>query len=165
MRATFAGILHDAMVKDPSVYLIVADLGLGLFDKIRKDFPDRYINVGAAEQLAVGVAIGLALQSKRPFFYSISPFAVLRPFELLRTYVAHENLNVQIIGSGVGSDYMHDGISHHSDKIPEILNALEMFCYIPETKDDLIACMNEMLTCREPNCLLLHRSFPTESRR
>ncbi len=112
MRKTFFKELYKAMKKNEDVWAISGDLGYGGYDKIREDFPDRFINVGAAEQTGLDIAVGLALQGKVPFFYSITPFSLFRPFETIRTYIDHENIPVIIIGSGRDKDYAHDGFSH-----------------------------------------------------
>ena len=74
MRREFADELYKIMSKDENVYLIVGDVGYGLFDKLKEEFPERYINPGAAEQLIVGMAAGLAMEGKIPIIYSITPF-------------------------------------------------------------------------------------------
>jgi transketolase len=114
MRRTFAEELYKHMEKDDRIWLVTADLGYGMWDKIRDNFPDRFINTGAAEQAGAGICVGLALEGKVPFFYSITTFLLYRPFETIRTYVNHEKLNVKLIGSGRSYDYTHDGISHWS---------------------------------------------------
>ncbi|MCL5438466.1 MAG: transketolase, partial [Patescibacteria group bacterium] len=61
MRACFADCVYKRMEKNKNIYVVVNDLGYKMWDKIREDFPDRFINVGAAEQTLIGVGIGLAL--------------------------------------------------------------------------------------------------------
>jgi len=61
-RGYFAGLLYNTMIDDPDIWLIVGDLGFGMFDRIKEDFPERYINVGAAEFAGVGICVGLALE-------------------------------------------------------------------------------------------------------
>lgn len=112
MRELFFKQLEELMQKDERVYFITADLGYFLADRIRDNFPDRFFNVGAAEQVMVGMAIGLALEGKIPFCYSITPFLLFRPFEAIRTYIAHERIPVILVGSGRDDDYIHDGFSH-----------------------------------------------------
>jgi transketolase len=79
---------------------------------------DKFYNVGAAEQLMVGIAIGMAQEGLIPVCYSMSSFVLYRPFELLRNYLNHEGTNVKLVGSGRDQDYEHDGISHwaHDDE-------------------------------------------------
>ncbi len=128
MRGWFAYELYQHMLKDKSIWLVTGDLGYKLFDRIRADFPDRFINVGAAEQTMIGVGVGLALEGKKPFVYSITPFLLYRPFETIRNYIHHEKIPVRLVGSGRNTDYIHDGFSHwakEDKKIMKILNNIE----------------------------------------
>ena len=77
MRKLFAKMLHKEMGKNKDICLITADLGYGLWDSIRRDFPERYYNVGSAEQLMIGLAVGLAMEGKIPFAYSITSFLLV----------------------------------------------------------------------------------------
>ena len=114
MRKEFADKLYELMQKEKDVYFVTGDLGYGLFDKICQDFPERFINTGAAEQTMMGVAIGLTLKGKKVFVYSITPFLLYRAFEAIRTYINHEKIPVILVGSGRGNDYEHDGFSHYA---------------------------------------------------
>ena len=114
MRKEFADKLYELMQKEKDVYFVTGDLGYGLFDKICQDFPERFINTGAAEQAMMGVAIGLTLKGKNVFVYSITPFLLYRAFEAIRTYINHEKIPVILVGSGRGNDYEHDGFSHYA---------------------------------------------------
>jgi transketolase len=93
-------------------------VGFGVLDHIRNAYPDRFYNVGAAEQLMIGAAIGLANEGYIPVCYSMSSFVLYRPFEMLRNYLNHEGIPVKLLGSGRDKDYDHDGISHwaHDDQ-------------------------------------------------
>ena len=83
-----------------------------MLDDIFRDFPDRAINVGASEQLMIGLAVGLAYSGLEPVCYSITPFLLYRPFEMIRLYLDHENATVKLVGSGRDKDYGHDGFTH-----------------------------------------------------
>lgn len=159
MRKYFSKLLHRAMLEDNNIYLITADLGYGLFEDIQKDFPDRYINPGAAEQLAMGIATGLALEGKRPYIYSITPFLILRPFEIIRTYIDYENIPVQLIGAGAYKDYTHDGISHWADDIVALSSLLKSFSglNIPDSKEELDKYFSRSLVTHAPMITLLRR--------
>ena len=110
----FRSKLYELMQKDENVFFVTGDLGYGIFDKICQDFPERFINTGAAEQAMMGVAIGLTLKGKKVFVYSITPFLLYRAFEAIRTYINHEKIPVILVGSGRGNDYEHDGFSHYA---------------------------------------------------
>ena len=90
MRGWFAYYLHKQMSKNNKIWIITGDLGYKMWDQIRIDFPDRFINTGAAEQAMMGIACGLALEGKIPIVYSISTFLLYRPFETIRNYINQE---------------------------------------------------------------------------
>lgn len=112
------------MSKDESIFLLTGDLGYGLWDRIKLDYPDRFINFGSAEQLMVGAAAGLAMDGKRPFVYSITPFLLYRPFEFIRNLVDHENLRVKLVGGGRGRDYGYLGFTHWAEEDTRVVSCL-----------------------------------------
>lgn len=124
MRRKFAELLASEMALNKDIYVLTADIGYGVWDKVRDTFPDRYYNVGASEQLLIGAAIGLALSGKIPICYTITPFLLYRPFELLRTYINHERIPIILVGSGRDDDYIHDGFSHYAFDDIEIMGTL-----------------------------------------
>lgn len=111
-RRHFADLLHAMMSKDDRIWVLTADLGYMMWDQIAADFPNRFVNVGASEQLLVGAAVGLSIQGKIPICYTITPF-FLRASEWFKNYVDKENINVKLVGAGLEDDYIHDGYSHH----------------------------------------------------
>lgn len=78
-----------------------------------EDFPDRFFNVGVAEQNMIGLATGLAQSGFLPFCYSIATFASLRAYEFTRNGPLHHRLPVRIVGVGGGFEYGTAGPSHH----------------------------------------------------
>src|SRR5258708_17690586 len=76
-------------------------------------FPDRFFNVGVAEQNMVGLATGLAEAGFIPFVYSIVTFAALRPYEFIRNGPIQHRLPVRIVGVGGGVEYGTNGLSHY----------------------------------------------------
>ena len=112
VRKAFISLLYEEMAKNKDIVLILGDLGYGHFDKFRIDFPDRVYNPLAAEQLMVGMAVGMALEGKIPICYSITPFVIFRPFELLRNFLDHEKIPVKLVGAGRDKDYGALGFSH-----------------------------------------------------
>ncbi len=158
MRRTFGIELHKHMQQNKDIVVVTGDLGYGLFDMIRLDFADRFINVGAAEQTMMGVAVGLALSGKIPVVYSITPFLLYRPFETIRNYVDHEGIPVKLIGSGRDKDYSHDGFSHHAQDdrlIPGFFPNIS--CHWPEAPEQVPALLDEILYDNKPHYLNLKR--------
>jgi transketolase len=124
MRKECANLLFDSMAENQNIVVITADLGFGILDRIKDTYLDRFWNVGAAEQLMIGAAIGLSESGKIPVCYSMSSFLLYRPFEMLRNYVNYENIPIKLIGSGRDKDYSHDGISHWAHDDIQVLQAL-----------------------------------------
>lgn len=146
MRGWFAYELHSKMVENENIWLVTGDLGYGMFDKIKRDFPERFINTGAAEQAMVGVSVGLAYQGKFPVVYSITPFLLYRPFETIRNYVDKENIPMLLVGGGRDRDYGHDGFSHWSEEDKKVMGVFPNIasCW-PENKEDVPELLSMML--------------------
>ena len=124
MRKEFATFLHKEMSYNDNIVLLTGDLGYGLWDRIKIDYPDRFYNVMSSEQLMVGAAVGLAMENLIPIVYSITPFVLYRPFELLRNYLDHENIPVKLVGGGRDKDYGYLGFSHWAEEDIKILSTL-----------------------------------------
>jgi transketolase len=113
MRNNFINKLIDLAKKDPRIVLLTGDLGFSVLEEFMKKFPDRFYNVGVAEQNMLGIATGLAEAGFIPFVYSIASFAILRPYEFIRNGAILHNLPVRIIGIGAGFEYGNLGTTHH----------------------------------------------------
>jgi len=77
----------------------------------------------------VGMATGLALDGKIPVCYSITPFVIFRPYELLRNFLDHESIPVKLVGSGRDKDYGYLGFSHWGEediKVMSIFNNIQL---------------------------------------
>ena len=156
MRRDFAKKLYDAMEKDTRIFLITADLGYGVLDDIRRDFPKRAINIGSSEMLMVGIAVGLAQSGYIPVCYSITPFLLYRPFELIRNYMNYEKANVKLVGSGRDDDYAHDGISHWAGDDIDVMSSLKNInLYKPEHLTDAV--FDDFLYDEKPSYINLIR--------
>jgi transketolase len=146
MRYELASFLEKEMEKNKDIFFLTGDLGYKIFDKIINKYPDRAMTVGAAEQLMLGMAIGLAESGKIPFVYSITPFLLFRPFELIRNYLSNEHCNVKLIGCGRNNDYEHDGFSHWAGDDCVVSNFLNINSYWPNNKEELrISLESELL--------------------
>lgn len=114
MRTAFINTLMELAAKDKRIFLVTGDLGYSVLETFQEKFPDRFLNVGVAEQSMIGTAAGLALSGKIPITYSICTFATLRPFEFIRNDVCYQNLNVKMVGVGAGLSYPQYGLTHQS---------------------------------------------------
>lgn len=158
MRKDFAELLFQEMAVNENIYLITGDLGYGLWDKIRDTYPDRFYNVGSSEMAMMGMGIGLAMEGKIPFVYSITPFAIYRPFEMIRNYLDHEKIPVNIVGGGRDKDYGYLGFSHWSEDDVTIMSAFKnVDIYHPQTQEDLPGVLKEIIVGRKPTYINLKR--------
>jgi transketolase len=124
MRKTFLKTLVEEARKDERIFLITPDIGYSVLEPFMNEFPERYLNVGVAEQNAVSIAAGMALSGLVPYVYTINPFVCMRPFEQIRVDVAYMNTNVRLVGVGAGFSYGAAGATHHSIEDIAIMRAL-----------------------------------------
>jgi transketolase len=109
----------DALValgkRRSDVVALDADLsGSTKTSKFAKAFPDRFFNIGIAEQDMMGTAAGLAIGGKLPFASTFAVFATGRAWEQIRQSICYPNLNVKIVASHAGVTVGEDGGSHQS---------------------------------------------------
>ncbi|MDR0469134.1 MAG: transketolase family protein [Peptococcaceae bacterium] len=100
-RSVAGDAILEVGQKNDRVWALTADTG-GPLSAFKKEFPDRYVDVGIAEQNMVGVAAGLALEGNIPIVMGMIPFMTMRACEQVRTDVCYQNLPVRLIGTGGG---------------------------------------------------------------
>ena len=162
MRGHFAWHLYDLLKEDKNIVLVLIDLGYGMFDAIKNDFPEQVIITPASEQAAMGIAVGLSYSGKIPLIYSITPFILWRCAETIRLYLNGEPdyTPVKIIGSGRDNDYSHDGFSHDATDAPEFMKIMYNITeYYPKTEDDVLPMLKNMVYNNRPSFYSLKRSW------
>jgi len=159
MKGHFAGELYNVMIDNPKVLVVTADLGFGMWNRIRDDFPDRFFNVGASELTAITAAVGMAQEGYVPFVYSITPFLLFRGAEGIRNYVNNEKANVKLIVSGRNDDYSTtDGFSHFAGDDKKLLECFpNIQCCWPLTKSDMKYIVNWCINTPMPIYVNLKR--------
>jgi transketolase len=113
MRTAFISTLEALAAQDERIWLVCGDVGFSVLENFAVTFPDRFVNVGVAEQNMTGLAAGLAMSGKIVFTYSIANFPVFRCLEQVRNDVCYHNLNVKIVAVGAGLSYGAQGYTHH----------------------------------------------------
>ncbi len=98
--------------EDERYCLLVCDMGFGVIDQLKKEFPQRIINCGIMEQGTVGIAAGMSMSGLIPIVYSIVNFLVFRSLEQIRNDIVLQNLNVKLIGTGANDYFRFLGPSH-----------------------------------------------------
>jgi transketolase len=128
MRNTFSKTLYECALADPSIYIVVADISpAGPMAEFQKHAPERFINVGVAEQVMIGMCAGLALKGCQPFAYTIATFSLYRPFEMVRDDLGYQNLPVTVVGMGAGVIYSTLGGTHHTMEDVAVASAIPNF--------------------------------------
>ena len=114
MAEAFAQVLLELARDDGRICGVSCDCR-GFVEPLAREFPERAVEVGIAEQNLIGVAAGLALRGKIPFAIGMNPFVTMRCFEQIRTDVGYGARNVKIIGAyGSGLMFAAWGPTHHA---------------------------------------------------
>lgn len=124
--------------EDERIVLLVSDMGFGVTDKFKEEFPKRVFNMGIMEQGMVGIAAGMAMTGIVPIVYSIVNFLVFRALEQIRNDVVLQDLNVKFISTGVNDYFKFLGFSHccgEDDK--KIMQLINMRVFDPYNNDSL----------------------------
>lgn len=158
MRDAFIASLCESAARDERVMWLSADLGFKLVDGFARQFPGRFLNMGVCEANMVSVAAGLALEGKRPFTYSIAPFATARCLEQIRDDVCGMKLPVVVVGIGAGYAYGPNGPTHHGlDDIALLRSQPGMTVVCPCDPRETRAAVPALLALGQPAYLRLGR--------
>lgn len=133
------------------IMLVCADLGYNVLNCFEEKYPERFINVGIAEQNMSSVAAGLALEGNMVFTYSIGNFPTLRCIEQIRNDICYHKANVKILSVGGGFAYGDLGMSHHATEDLAMMRALpNMHVYAPADELEAVACLEEAMKYQGP---------------
>lgn len=112
-RESFGKALVELGKENENVVVLTADLaGATKTNLFEEEFPERFINVGIAEQNMIGIAAGLSTTGKIPYASTFAMFAAGRAYDQIRNSVAYPNLNVKICGTHAGITVGEDGATH-----------------------------------------------------
>jgi transketolase len=112
-RSGFGAGLHELGKTNPNVVALCADLiGSLKMDAFKKDFPERFFQVGIAEANMMGVAAGLTIGGKIPFTGTFANFSTGRVYDQIRQSIAYSDKNVKICASHAGLTLGEDGATH-----------------------------------------------------
>jgi len=113
MREIFGETVAELANDDPRIVMLDGDVGSSTrADIFEKAHPDRYLQMGIAEQNMLGVAAGMATMGLIPFISTFVSFAVVRPLDQIRVLIAQTGLNVKITPGYAGLFTGQTGMSH-----------------------------------------------------
>jgi transketolase len=139
------------MAIDKNIFFLTADMGINLVEKFESSYPNRYLNVGIAEQNLIGVASGLAKIGFTPYVYTISNFLVHRCLEQIRNDVVLHDLPVKLIGPSTGYDNGPLGPTHHMLEDWGVINCLQNIdIYTPFNKQTSKQILIEISNSKKP---------------
>jgi transketolase len=124
-RVALGDVFKQLATENYNLIFVTSDVGKSVnAEHFRDVFGKRYINVGIAEQDAVGISAGFASVGFDVIFYDYAIFAAGRAWEIIRNYICYPNLNVKIIASHGGLNVGEDGATHQAIEDIAIMRAL-----------------------------------------
>jgi transketolase len=124
MRDAFFDRLYDVAKKDLDIIMISADQGAPSLDKFRKEFSNRYFNVGIAEENMISIASGMASEGKKVYTYALAPFITSRCYEFTKLDAGLMKFPIKLIGVGAGFSYEESGPTHHTTEDISIMKTI-----------------------------------------
>lgn len=155
MRYAFGKLLADMIKEDPSIYVLVADIGFGVFDTLKEAVPSHIINTGIAEQAMIGMAAGMAMEGFKPVVYTITPFLLERPFEQIKLNVMQQKQNVKLVSYG---DYPELGPTHTTSNLKLLCEALKIPLLEPKSVEETLKMTKEMFEHKNPVFMYLSKA-------
>lgn len=159
MRDAFFEEAYELARRDRNLYVLSNDQGAPSLDRFRRDWPERFLNLGIAEQNVVSVAAGLAMAGKRPIVYGITPFVTLRCLEQWKVDVCLMGQPVLLAGVGAGYGYGPAGPTHHAlEDIAAMRTLPGMTVYCPARAEDVRRLLPMQLSMDGPAYFRLDRA-------
>ena len=135
-RQSYGEALRDLGYKNENIVVLDADLATATKTEIfAKEFPNRFFDMGIAEQNMIGTAAGLAASGKIPYASTFAVFAAGRAYDQIRNSVCYPNLNVKICATHSGITVGEDGATHQMIEDISMMRTLPNMMVI-STSDD-----------------------------
>jgi len=155
MRKELAKFLKEKMDIDERVCLVTGDCGQSLFDNIIKSHPNRIWNFGITEQSSIAHLSGMS-RGLKPWYYSITPFALERPYEFIKLDLVSQNANVKVVGYWA---YENDGVTHKTQDVKGTCKQLGIKLYQPKDSKETREFLEKTYNLNEPAFISLGRDL------
>lgn len=130
-REIYGHVLCDLAARIPEIVGLSADLAKSTkIGELGDKFPERFFNVGIAEQNLFGIAAGMAKAGLIPFVSTFAAFTTMRAGEFVRTDICYQNLNCKIIATHSGTSFGPAGTTHHATEDIAIARSFANLCVI-----------------------------------
>ena len=151
-REAFGKALVELGKENEKVVVLDADLSVSTQTKLfAKEFPDRFFDIGIAEQDLIGTAAGLAAVGKIPYTATFAVFATGRTYDQIRNTVCYSNFNVKIVGTHGGITVGEDGATHQAlEDIALMANLPNMTVIVPSDYAETFSAIKYASTINTP---------------
>ncbi len=142
----YIDVLGQLYNEDPSIVVITAE-NRALIRDLEKRYPQiPFIDVGIAEQTAVGVSAGLAKSGMKPIVHGLASFLTMRSYEFIRTDIALPKLNVKFVGFIPGLLSEANGPTHQAIQDLALMQTMPgMNIFLPSDYEDMLECLPEII--------------------
>ncbi len=151
-RQAICEVLMEKAKEDKDIVVLCSDSrGSASLAPFANEYPERFVEVGIAEQNLVSIAAGLAKCGKKPFAASPACFLSTRSYEQAKVDCAYSNTNVTLIGISGGISYGALGMSHHSAQDIAAMSAIpNMRVYLPSDRFQTAKLIEALLQDEKP---------------
>ena len=137
-RRVFVNTLNELAETDPKIIVIIPDVGFNYLDDPKNKF--KVINLGVTEASATIISAALALSNFSVWIYTMIPFVLFRPYEMVRNAIVNHKANVKLIGVKGSASYRFLGFSHnllHEEEDINVCKNIGLKYYIPQSLDEV----------------------------
>lgn len=164
MRGDFFNRLYDEMKKNENIFFLMGDTGYNLVEPLFKEFPERTLNVGVAEQNLIGIAAGLCNVGFKPICYGISNFMIHRCLEQIRNDLCMHDYPVTIVGTSTGLDNGALWATHYMvDDIGCVKPLPNMHIYSPSSVESINKIFDEVINLKHPSYVRITKKSFSEN--
>ena len=160
IRSAYGKTLAELGGVNPDIVVLDADLSCSTQTKVfAQSYPDRFFNMGIAEQNMMATAAGLAREGKIPFASTFAMFASGRAWEQIRNSIAYSNFNVKIVATHGGITVGEDGASHQALEDISIMRSIpDMMVVVPCDYNETVSVIKYAAEHKGPMYIRLART-------
>lgn len=163
MRKTFENSIYELMNENKKIVALVADSGLGKYEDIEKEFPERLFNFGIAESNMIAAGAAMAKEGYIPVIYALNNFMVYRAYEFIRNDVCLQCRNVKFVGLGAGVVANTLGPTHHTTEDISCLRVLPNLTLLsPASPKEVPVVLKKSIDYSGPVYIRLGKAFERE---
>ena len=160
VRGVFFSEIYNLVKSGEDICVITGDLGAPSLDDFRRDFPERYISVGIAEQSLVSIASGLVLGGKKVIAYGLNPFPITRAFDQVRCMMAELNIPITLCALNAGLCSAECGYTHLPIEDMTMMRTLgNVKTYNPTDETIALKLARETSGCKYPRFIRFDKSL------